>query len=162
MKSLSKTSSAGRTTGGEHATAASTDPTIGFGRSNSPALRQFVATGDGGGIDAMMERVTDLLNEETGLLRAHNIDQLAVLTERKGQALLELTRLLRNNSPLRADHSMAAKLERFRGAIAANQRTLKCHMEAAAELSRILTRAIEDDMSDGTYSAAICRECYGK
>ncbi len=137
-------------------------PNLRLGGSGQPsagrAVRAAAPTfGQSAASDGIIDRIAQLLEDETELLRRNNLSQVESFCERKGQALLELSRLMRAAAPLDARSRTREQVARLQTAIADNQHVLRCHIGAASELSRILVDVLENDASDGTYSAAIGR-----
>ncbi len=95
----------------------------------------------------------DLLDEETSALKAGRHDSLPDCNYRKSHLFLELTRAL---TPMTADatRDVRAKelFETLRAKLDANQKVLKLHLDAVTEVTEVLSRAIRDTESDGTYS----------
>ncbi|KQP59755.1 hypothetical protein [Methylobacterium sp. Leaf108] len=102
---------------------------------------------------ASLKRLDATVSAETEALLAHRpIDQDAV-NRRKGQSLLELTRLTRGLDPERVDPELADQLARLRRSLQRNQEVVGLHLRAVEEIAEIVNDAIQDAESDGTYSA---------
>ncbi|MFZ4807714.1 MAG: flagellar protein FlgN [Hyphomicrobiaceae bacterium] len=106
-------------------------------------------------LEKTIDRLEDLVDEETSALRAHKATDLRDFNNRKSQALLELSRVARmvGNGPLDADLRdrlgvLHAKLETNRGVI-------KMHLDAVREIAAVVSGSIQESQSDGTYSPAV-------
>lgn len=100
-----------------------------------------------------IERLEDVVDEETAALLARRTLDLAEFNRRKSRSLLELTRISRavSGRALGADiglrlSQMGAKLER-------NQELLRMHLAAAQEVAGLISDALREAESDGTYSS---------
>ena len=97
---------------------------------------------------ARMELVID---QETELLQRNRAVELTDFNVRKRQGLLELNRILRNFSEAEMsaiDHLCIANLMRK---LEANRQVLAHHLNAMDEISRLVSRAMQEAESDGTY-----------
>lgn len=106
---------------------------------------------------AIAERLEAVLDHETEALQHHRSCDLAEITSRKRQGLLELSRFM----PRLVDGAereiareqlgtLAVKLER-------NRMALAVQIGAVREVADIIARTLRDAESDGTYSAAAGR-----
>ncbi|MBB4199388.1 uncharacterized protein YcbK (DUF882 family) [Rhodoblastus sphagnicola] len=99
----------------------------------------------------VIARVETVIDQETALLRENRAVELAEFNTRKQQGLLELNRILRNFSQLdlkRVDHDNVARLV---GKLEANRQVLAHHLRAIDEISGLVSRALQEAESDGTY-----------
>ncbi|NBN64854.1 hypothetical protein GWI72_13855 [Microvirga tunisiensis] len=101
---------------------------------------------------AVVEAETLALREQAGVdLRAYE--------HRKSQALLELTRASRGLIPAGIDGlrdtPVAEELARLRAALDANMTLLEKHLDAVREIADVISRAMIEAESDGTYGAQI-------
>ena len=99
------------------------------------------------------ERLGELLDRETAALRERKKVDLDDLSDRKNQALLELTRISRRLDGGEIDAGLRSLLAELRRKLDENQSVLKLHLQAAGEVADILANAIRDAESDGTYSS---------
>ncbi len=74
-------------------------------------------------------------------------------SQRKNQALLELSRLRGAIAGIRSHPAFGASLADLMAKLDVNERLLSTQLRAARTISGIVTRAIRDGQSDGTYSA---------
>lgn len=101
----------------------------------------------------VIDRLRGTLSEETGQLRAQSLSGLHEFSLRKSQCLLELTRIAPN---VPVDLTNAPLLQVLTGLcreLEENRRLLRLQLDAASEVAEIISRVIQDDLSDGTYSA---------
>jgi len=102
-------------------------------------------------------RLEEMIEHETAALQQHTPADLRVFNHKKSHALLEMTRAMRTLELLSSDEESLASLERLRGKLAKNLVVLESHLKAVRHISGIITRVIEADDSDGTYSARAFR-----
>ncbi|HXE69250.1 MAG TPA: hypothetical protein VN523_07820 [Hyphomicrobiaceae bacterium] len=107
-------------------------------------------------LGAIIEHLGAVVEEETAQLRRGAAIDLKAANDRKSQALLELTRALRQvDQSALGDPAVQARLAALRQKLASNQAVLKLHLDAVREVSNIVCAAIRHADSDGTYSPAI-------
>ncbi len=97
-------------------------------------------------------RLEQVVDQETQSLRAGETPAFEDLNYRKSHGLLELTRAMRLVDPLSIGENLRERLESFRDQLERNRTLLKTHLDATREISTILTAAIRDAESDGTYA----------
>lgn len=131
------------------ATATQAAPT---GPVRSAIVRNAACSSEGGMLYGLVERVIQVVSEEIECLRANRLDDLPRLTERKGQALLEIMRHERLRPGIRLDPVLVAAMGRLRSMLDTNQRLLKNQIGAVAETTRILSKSYAEVEGDGTYS----------
>lgn len=102
-------------------------------------------------LDAI-ERVSQALDLETEALKNRDSVDVEELNNRKSQGLLELSRIGRRLDGAELDPRAVEMLSELRRKLEENRSVLKLHLEAVQEISQILTDAIRDEESDGTYS----------
>lgn len=106
-------------------------------------------------LEISLQRLEEVVDQETAALKSGQRIDLKAYNDRKSQALLELSRWLRNMPNLGANPELAARVGGLKEKLAANQAALKLHLEAVQEISASLTDAIQQSESDGTYTQAI-------
>jgi hypothetical protein len=96
-------------------------------------------------------RMEAIVDQETALLRENRAVELTEYNNRKQQGLLEINRILRNFSEFDIQlvdrdciRSLVRKLE-------ANRQILAHHLKAMDEISTLVSRAMQEAESDGTY-----------
>lgn len=87
-----------------------------------------------------------VLDDEIAALRAHDHSNIAAMTERKGQCLLELTRRQVPSDVATSDH-----LRDLREKLATDMRVLATHLRASSEVAALLKQIIAGTEDDGTY-----------
>lgn len=108
-----------------------------------------------------VERVEALISEETAALRSSPPRQLGDLNHRKSHGLLDLTRavraLSREGGPPKPGSapSLEAHIRSLQAKLKENNAVLLMHLEAMQEISNVVSRAMRDADSDGTYSGLI-------
>lgn len=103
-----------------------------------------------------VDRLEDILTAETTALDRGSAIDLAEITGRKNQSLLELTRLAKS-VPATRDPVLDERLGRLKDVVEANRRMLELHVRASHDISALISRSIAEAESDGTYSAALGR-----
>lgn len=122
-----------------------------------PHDRSFVSPETFDAFIAIMDRLEVILDLETRALRRHDHASLSEGARQKRQGLLELDRIMRALGGSIPSADIVARLARFREKVAGNQAALAIELEAAAAVTNIITRAIREADSDGTYSRAAGR-----
>jgi len=116
--------------------------------------------GDGGAASVALERCVARLEEvvdlETAALKGRRAVDLREFNNRKSQGLLDLSRCLRLFQGVAPSKSALARLAGLRVKLDLNRDVLKLHLEAVREVAAVLSDAIRDAESDGTYSPAVC------
>jgi hypothetical protein len=99
---------------------------------------------------AALYRLEKALDEENAALAAFDSRNLAEFSRIKTQSLLELER---STSALGgASPELSLVFETLRQKLELNRWLLLLHLEAAREITTVITSAIRDAESDGTYS----------
>lgn len=109
-------------------------------------------------LTSAIERLEELVREETEALRSRATIDFAEISRRKSRSLLELTRIARAVPP-RLDSATATRVRVLRESLQQNLDLLGIHLSAAQEVSSIMHSAIREAESDGTYSTA---SAYGR
>jgi len=120
------------------------------GPPNPEERGQFVR----GIIEAAVNRLADILDEETAALRDHTPIDLKASNDRKSLGLIELNRVLHLMESMKPAPATQRILERLNAKLDANRHFLKLHMEAVREVAGIISQTIREADSDGTYSSA--------
>lgn len=102
-----------------------------------------------------IERLEETIEQETAALLAHDISSLEEFNRRKSQSLLELTRLARTLDSKSFDAATLARIVRLKEKLETNYTVLSMNLRAVQEVSSIISGAIQNAESDGTYSANI-------
>ena len=107
-------------------------------------------------LDRVIERLEEVVDQETAALRNRTAIDLKDFNNRKSQGLLELNRALRglvDNPP--KDRTVSTRLAGLRAKLDVNRAVLETHLAAVREVATVLADAIRDAESDGTYSPSI-------
>jgi hypothetical protein len=102
-----------------------------------------------------IERLEQVIDQETQELRKYRVADLGDFNRRKSQGLLELSRVMRGLGEAALDGRVQGKLAQLRSKLDANLSVLRMHLAAAQEVTAIISCAIQDAESDGTYSASL-------
>jgi hypothetical protein len=105
-------------------------------------------------IEAAVNRLEDIVEEETAALRGHTPVDLKASNDRKSLGLIELNRVLRLIESTKPEPSTVKVLERLNGKLETNGHFLKLHLDAVREVAAIISRTVREADSDGTYSPA--------
>ncbi|RIY01876.1 flagellar protein FlgN [Aureimonas flava] len=100
-----------------------------------------------------INRLEAVIAGEMMALRAGDHSGLGDISHRKNQSLLELTRIGRGIDAASVSGDLRGRLSVLRERLDDNSRLLELHMEATAEVAGLITQAIAEAESDGTYGA---------
>jgi hypothetical protein len=106
---------------------------------------------------ACLKRLEAIVEEETEALEANRPVDLEAMNRRKGQGLLELTRLTRGLDTAEIDAATAIHLARLRDKLTHNQEVVSRHLRALEEIGDTVVAAALSAESDGTYTSRIGR-----
>lgn len=106
-------------------------------------------------LEVSLARLEEIVDQETAALKSRQPIDLNEFNNRKSQALLELTRMLRSMQGVETIPEAAARVGSLKAKLVLNQQALKMHLEAVREISTTLADAIRHAESDGTYTQAI-------
>lgn len=101
-----------------------------------------------------IDRLEELLNQETDGLRVMSLEELKELNRRKSLCLLDLMRAARPLTEAAADDTLRGRVRALRDATARNAAVLQTHLEAVREIAGTVAQSIHERESDGTYSEA--------
>lgn len=104
---------------------------------------------------AVIQRLQVCLDEETAVLGNFSSDQLVESNNRKGQSFMELTRAFGALSGSPRNPEVTRALESLRTKVDTNMKALRLHIAAVKEIALVLSDAIQNEESDGTYTASI-------
>ena len=105
---------------------------------------------------AFMEAVSRLeavVEAETDLLRRNQPVKLDDFNHRKSRGLLELNRVIKGIDVRLLGEDGRARLETLRLKLEGNIGVLKMHLAAVREVAGLISTAIEEAESDGTYAS---------
>jgi hypothetical protein len=120
-----------------------------------PAAVRAVTPAAGHALLAVIERLEQVLDQETASLKENRPGSLADFNARKSHGLLELMRGVRLLDQASLDPALVARFHVLRAKLDRNLAELKMHIDAVQEISAMMAGAMRDAESDGTYSAAI-------
>jgi hypothetical protein len=96
-------------------------------------------------------RMENLVDQETALLRENRAVELNDFNHRKQQGLLEINRILRHFSDFDIQLVDRDSIRRLVRKLEANRQILAHHLRAMDEISSLVSRAMQEAESDGTY-----------
>ena len=102
-----------------------------------------------------IERLEEIVEQETAALRSHAKIDLKDFNNRKSHGLLELSQAMRLLDGVAVDPAILTRLGTLRTRLETNRAVLKMHLDAVREISTIVADAIRDAESDGTYSRVL-------
>ncbi len=105
-----------------------------------------------------IERLADAVRRETLDLSGPGPTDYRIHCQRKSQGLLELSRLEPMLSTYSGHPRLRAALGDLVAGLDANTRVLDARLKAARTVAEVVSRAISEGQSDGTYSELIWRE----
>jgi hypothetical protein len=105
----------------------------------------------------IIERLVSTLDAENRDLEQGRRVKYEAYGQAKNQGLLELNRLIPALAGAAAAGPLRAALAELHAKLEVNQRSLAVQLKACQAVSEIITRAIQDGQSDGTYTASAWR-----
>ncbi|MFV0279817.1 MAG: hypothetical protein ACK5JM_03520 [Rhodoblastus sp.] len=105
------------------------------------------------GLLCAIRRAQATIDDETNALSHGAVSDHGEFRHRKDLCLLDLSRRAPLFLRIARDPELAAALQALKGAIVRNQKALRCHVNAARQVSAIVMKAIAEEDSDRTYSA---------
>ncbi len=106
-------------------------------------------------LSATLTRLESLLDEERAELSGGRFSRVPEFNMRKSQLLLELSRTVKAAAAISAGPDMEERVSALRRKLIDNRAVLGVHLEAAREVVAIITQAMQDAESDGTYTRVI-------
>lgn len=104
---------------------------------------------------SVIRRIEDYLEQETAALdEVPNFD-LKASNDRKSQGLVDLNEAMRRLKPSDIDEDLNLRLQTFRAKLDINLRKIRLHLDAVKEIAGMLSDAIQNAESDGTYTRNI-------
>lgn len=104
---------------------------------------------------SVIARIEGYLDEETGALSKSLKFDFKTSNDRKSQGLLDLNQALRRLQKSDVNADLQLRLAAFREKLAANLRKIRLHLDAVKEIAAMLSEAIQNAESDGTYTRNI-------
>ena len=102
---------------------------------------------------AVLDRLEQAIDHETGQLMALRSADFNRLNEIKSRLLLDASRALRAMRDEAGDGPLIARLSSLRLKLEHNRLAIGMHLEAVREIASAMTSTLIDAESDGTYSA---------
>lgn len=99
-----------------------------------------------------ISRLESVLGEEITALAKPAAADLSSTNNKKSHLLVDLNSALQTLRPSDVDHSIVSGLMQLREKLADNMSVLRMHMEAAKEISSVLSESVLNSQSDGTYT----------
>ncbi len=118
----------------------------------TPAPAPSDAHPDAVAVLAAIDRLEDLLDQETATLSRMSLDELKDFNRRKSLCLLDFTRAARPLTERAVDDRLRERVGRLREAIDRNATVLKTHLEAVREIAGTVAQSLHERDSDGTYT----------
>jgi hypothetical protein len=100
----------------------------------------------------ILERLRQVLDEESAVLASQSLAAHGPFTERKNQLLRDLLVAQRNCPSVEALAALKPQTSALQQVLKRNQQLLKVHIDAVKEVSAIIVDSIRQADSDGTYS----------
>jgi hypothetical protein len=104
-----------------------------------------------------VDKLTEIVMDETRVLRARGEGDLERYTNQKNHGLLEVTRAMRSVQAEAIHPSLVARLHFLRDRLEENRKVLGLHLKAATEIADLVSGTLEEAASDGTYTASVFR-----
>jgi hypothetical protein len=104
-------------------------------------------------LSAIIGRIEEAIEEETAAIRSDPAFDVKASNARKSRHLYELNRAMKGLSQADVLNEHRDALIRLRGKLADNEKALRAHLSAVAEVASLIRDAIQRADTDGTYSA---------
>jgi len=104
-------------------------------------------------LSAIIGRIEEAIEQETAAIRSDPDFDVKASNARKSRHLYELNRAIKGlpQAEVLSEHREA--LTRLRGKLSENEKALRAHLSAVAEVAALIRDAIQRADTDGTYSA---------
>ncbi len=103
----------------------------------------------------VMQRLINVVEDETDCLRVHDVSQLASQLEKKNRILLEFKRAQKTLIGVGESSALISRAKVLKAAIGRNQSAIKLHLSATKEFANFLEEENRRHETDGTYSRLI-------
>jgi hypothetical protein len=104
---------------------------------------------------AVIQRIEGYLDEETAALDTSPNFDFKASNDRKSQGLVDLNQAMRRLKGSDINEDLERRLQMFRGKLSVNLRKIRLHLDAVREITAMLSEAIQNAESDGTYNRYI-------
>lgn len=125
------------------------------GRRSSPRAGMQDADAARAVVFSVIARIEGYLEEETEALSKFLNFDFKASNDRKSQGLLDLNQALRRLQKSDVNADLQLRLTTFRERLAVNLRKIRLHLDAVKEIAAMLSEAIQNAESDGTYTRNI-------
>lgn len=106
-------------------------------------------------VSNVLDRLDQILDAELAALAHPGVADLSLVCRQKSRLLLELSRLVRDDTPAHKDTALAERLTTVREKLVRDQSLLSVHLAATEEISDLIAQAMREAESDGTYTAPL-------
>ncbi len=106
----------------------------------------------------VVQRLRKTLAVEAADLRGQKLSGLTETNQSKGRCLLELSRIAPQLQLAHDSDELAGAVDALCKDLEESRRLLRLQLDAACEVTAAISRAIQDEISDGTYSATRRRD----
>lgn len=103
-------------------------------------------------IDRIAQHLESVVQEETNLLKNNAVADLQDFNLRKSQGLYDLSRAVHRLDGRNFDPATLERLRSLRHTLENNQAALSVHLQAVHEIATVISDAIREAESDGTYA----------
>ncbi|MGN6469250.1 MAG: hypothetical protein ACTHLC_06675 [Rhizobiaceae bacterium] len=104
-------------------------------------------------LSAIIARIEEAIEQETAAIRSDPGFDVKASNARKSRHLYELNRAMKGLSQAEVLSEHREALIRLRGKLGENEKALRAHLNAVAEVASLIRDAIQRADADGTYSA---------
>jgi hypothetical protein len=104
-------------------------------------------------LSAIIGRIEEAIEQETAAIRSDPGFDIKASNARKSRHLYELNRAMKGLSQATVLSEHRDALLRLRGKLSENEKALRAHLSAVAEVASLIRDAIQQADTDGTYSA---------
>jgi hypothetical protein len=104
-------------------------------------------------LSAIIGRIEEAIEQETAAIRSDPDFDVKGSKARKSRHLYELNRAMKGLSQTDVLREHHEALVRLRGKLTENEKALRAHLSAVAEVASLIRDAIQRADADGTYSA---------
>jgi len=109
-----------------------------------------------------IRRLEIVVDEEAAALTSRGPIDFEAINRRKSHSLLELTRLSRSAAGSAAAAALEPDFARLAGKLARSRELLQLRLSASQEIAELITDAMREAESDGTYSTASVASAAGR
>jgi hypothetical protein len=103
-------------------------------------------------LKSAIDRLEEVIDQETAALQKRTSVDLNDFNDRKSHGLVELTRAMRFFEVTPPEPHLITALTSLRSKLEINRAVLATHLEAVREVSTVISDAMQNADSDGTYA----------